>query len=168
MNPDAPSRREIEEFIQAAANGECAAVTDFFNEYGPVAIESKDRYGMTALMWAAGNGYNDMVELLLQNGAALEKYDEDGWTPLMWAAHRGQLETVALLLERGASCTHQDKMGHTAATLAGVYNQIEVTLFLERWPAKQKKRQEIAENKVMTHRLKRPPPSLKIQLPPPQ
>jgi ankyrin repeat protein len=66
--------------------------------------ESKDEgFGrQTPLSWAAGNGHEAVVKLLLEQGAELESKDEDGQTPLWWAAAMGREAVVKLLLEKGA------------------------------------------------------------------
>ena len=49
--------------------------------------DAKDTFGRTPLSWAAENGYEAVVELLLKNGAEIETADiEYGQTPLSLAA----------------------------------------------------------------------------------
>jgi hypothetical protein len=63
----------------------------------------KSQYGLTPLSWAAGNGNNAIVNLLL----AKDNIDPDlkdsqyGRTPLSWAARDGHEAVVKLLLETG-------------------------------------------------------------------
>ena len=66
-------------------------------------LETKDKeYGQTPLSWAAGNGHEAVVKLLLEKGAGLETKDKYGQTPLSWAAGNGHEAVVKLLLEKGA------------------------------------------------------------------
>lgn len=66
-------------------------------------VDSKDsRYGRTPLSWAAGNGHEGVVKLLL----VIWKADVDskgryGRTPLSWAAEKGHEGVVKLLLATG-------------------------------------------------------------------
>ena len=68
-----------------------------------VDIDSRDTYGRTPLSWAAENGHEAVVGLLLATG----KVDADskdtlaGWTPLSWAAENGHEAIVRLLLTTG-------------------------------------------------------------------
>jgi ankyrin repeat protein len=62
----------------------------------------KSHYGLTPLLWAAGNGYNAVVNILLS------KYSTDpdlknrgGLTPLWWAVRNGHDTAVKLLLDTG-------------------------------------------------------------------
>lgn len=52
---------------------------------------------------AARGGYDEVVLVLLDNGADIEQQDYQGNTALEHAAESGQLETVKLLLAKGAS-----------------------------------------------------------------
>ena len=70
----------------------------------------KDTYGRTPLSWAAMNGHQTVMRLLLDKGAELESKDKaDGRTPLSWAAESGHKAAVKLLLEKGAELESKDK-----------------------------------------------------------
>ena len=66
-------------------------------------VELKDtRYRRTPLSWAAENGHEGVVKLLLETGKVdPDSRDEVGQTPLSWAARRGHEGVVKLLLETG-------------------------------------------------------------------
>ena len=65
--------------------------------------ELQSRYGLTPLCWAAGNGYNVIVDLLLTKDEISRdlKDSQYGRTPLSWAAGNGHEAVVKLLLETG-------------------------------------------------------------------
>ena len=83
--------------ILFSAGSTYAQTTDFFElaKTGtPKSIEAairqgadpraRDKYGETALMYAAGNNQNPEVSLvLLRAGADINAKSTDGWTPLM-------------------------------------------------------------------------------------
>lgn len=60
------------------------------------------RAGWTALHYAAGLGFADLVEPLIQRGADLNAHDDDGKTPLRVAVEADQREVAKLLTSRGA------------------------------------------------------------------
>ncbi|EXA31765.1 hypothetical protein FOVG_17002 [Fusarium oxysporum f. sp. pisi HDV247] len=60
-------------------------------------IDGKDASGWTPLWWAAAQGNEAIVRLLLDRGAYIEAPDKDGRTPLWWAAERGHEAVVRLL-----------------------------------------------------------------------
>ncbi|KAL8364889.1 hypothetical protein RB595_003936 [Gaeumannomyces hyphopodioides] len=65
-----------------------------------IGIDSKDEVGRTPLSWAAGNGHEAVVKLLLATGKVdIESNNNwDGQTPLSWAARNGHEAVVKLLL----------------------------------------------------------------------
>ena len=76
--------------------------------------------GLTRLSWAAGNGYDEIVDLLLRNdGVDDDLKDEDGQTPLSWAAWNGHEAVVKLLLGTGkVEADAKDNYGRTPLSWA--------------------------------------------------
>jgi len=81
-----------------------------------VDINARDKHGRTALSWAAQNGREAAVKLLLETGKAnVASKDKRGRTALSWAAERGRDAVVKLLLETGkADVESRDENGWTA------------------------------------------------------
>jgi ankyrin repeat protein len=76
----------------------------------------KSQYGLTPLSWAAGNGYDGLVSLLLANDSVDPdlKDSQYGRTPLSWAASGGYEAVVKLLLQTGkVNVESTDKDGTT-------------------------------------------------------
>ena len=71
--------------------------------------DPEDSYGRTPLSWAAMNGHEVVVKLLLDKGAELETKDtEYRRTPLSYAARSGHEAVVKLLLDKGAELETKD------------------------------------------------------------
>ncbi|GAP88931.2 putative NACHT and Ankyrin domain protein [Rosellinia necatrix] len=73
----------------------------------------EDIYGWTPLRWAASNGYEDLVRMLLQHNDNIDAHDKDGWTALRWAAHKGNNRIVELLIREKASFHSSSQDGWT-------------------------------------------------------
>jgi len=69
-------------------------------------IPSKSLNDQCILHFAAMNGMNDVVELLIQKGAYINILDENGNTPLHIACKYNQVNTAILLLKLGANCVN--------------------------------------------------------------
>jgi ankyrin repeat protein len=85
-----------------------------------------DTYGRSALSWAAGNGFDDVVkllikgfsslkrlELLFRKGAQVNSVDKYGRTPLSYAVWNGNVAVVKRLIRAGARADLKDKIGGT-------------------------------------------------------
>jgi len=72
-------------------------------------INFSNREGQTPLHQAAVNGHEDVVRLLLENGAVMETEDSHSHTPLHLAAENGHMVTVKLLLAAGAKVSYNGK-----------------------------------------------------------
>ena len=88
--------------------------------------------GYTPLLFAAEFGKDDIVELLLDNGANIEKtMTGRGLSPLMLAAGEGHVSTVELLMRRGARLDPADALGKDAlfcALFTGQFETLQVLL----------------------------------------
>ena len=88
--------------------------------------------GYTPLLFAAEFGKDDIVELLLDNGANIEKtMTGRGLSALMLAAGEGHVSTVELLISRGARLDPADALGKDAlfcALFTGKYKTMQVLL----------------------------------------
>ena len=73
----------------------------------------------TALSWAAAEGSEESIELLLkQPRIELDIPDKFGQTPLQRASDAGHTKCIRMLLDNGADVKHADNEGRTALSLA--------------------------------------------------
>ncbi|MGL9717885.1 MAG: ankyrin repeat domain-containing protein, partial [Wolbachia sp.] len=93
-------------------------------------INAKDEEDCTPLHLAAGKGYADIVNFLIEKGADINAKDEEDWTPLHLATKNGHIETVKALLEKGAKVDAVDKNGWTSLYLAAWYGHTDIVEFL--------------------------------------
>jgi ankyrin repeat protein len=86
--------------------------------------ETIDQSNQTPLMLASGDGYPDIVEFLIQNGANVNYVSSSGDTPLIKVAQNSimdkddQFNIVERLITSGANVNYQDKYGKTPLILA--------------------------------------------------
>ncbi|KAF5137383.1 Ankyrin repeat domain-containing protein 50 [Metarhizium anisopliae] len=87
-----------------AEHGEEVMILAFLLAERDADIDIRDRDRRTPLSWAATNGHEAVVKLLLEKGANTETTESHyGQTPLLWAAKNGHKAVVKLLLEKGAN-----------------------------------------------------------------
>jgi len=80
---------------------------------GKKGVNSHDDKGITPLCWAAMNGRDKAVEMLLKAGAEVSGKNRDGGTPLHAAAFLGRTSTVKLLLKNEADVNARNLAGDT-------------------------------------------------------
>ena len=98
----ASAQDKNEEFFAAARKGDTAAVKTFLDK--GVDVNSKTRYGATALSYACDKGHVEVVRLLIERGADVNVKDTFyGEVPLGWALSHGHAQVVKLLLDKGAA-----------------------------------------------------------------
>jgi ankyrin repeat protein len=78
------------------------------------------------LHYAAANGNDDIVKLLLDHDAYIDAGSPNGTTPLMMASRGGHVSTVKLLLDSGADLNVKNQLGLTALDFAKQYKEPDV------------------------------------------
>ena len=102
-------------FFAAAKAGDLLAVKQAL-DFG-IDVNSKDRYGHTALIQAC-EGTTEILKILLEYGADVNSRDCRGATALMYASEAGLIDNVKLLMDRGARVDLRDPHGQTALVYA--------------------------------------------------
>ncbi|MGB5200730.1 MAG: ankyrin repeat domain-containing protein [Sedimenticolaceae bacterium] len=85
---------------KAAVEGNIAVIDSLLRE--GIDIDSKDKYGQTALMLAARHGQDQVVQLLLQKEAALDVTAKYRLSALMLAVINHQADIAKMLVAAGA------------------------------------------------------------------
>ena len=76
-------------------------------------INTKDKYGNTALMWAIWRGYTKIVKVLVLLGCDFNIKDTNGISPLILAVYHDRVEIVKMLVSFGADLNHENDLGNT-------------------------------------------------------
>ncbi|KMQ80773.1 Ankyrin repeat [Candidatus Burkholderia pumila] len=105
----------------AALNGDTTFVNTLIAKDGEV-----NKKGWTPLHYAATNGHDDIVKILLDHSAYIDAGSPNGTTPLMMAARGRHLSTCKLLLDEGADLRIKNQIGMTAVDFAKKYNEKDV------------------------------------------
>lgn len=95
--------------------------------FDSIDINSKDRTGLTALMYACSNGWLKLVEFLVDHGADIELKDhQSGETALFFAVRMNHVNIVKFLLSKGADKDATDKKYQTVHRIAENKNMVDI------------------------------------------
>jgi len=82
--------------------------------------------GMTPLLYAAREGANDALAVLIKRGANLELAEANGMTPLLMALLNNQLVAAGQLIDAGANVNVEDFYGRTPLWAAVEYRNLDM------------------------------------------
>nr|WP_246190078.1 ankyrin repeat domain-containing protein [Pandoraea captiosa] len=85
-----------------------------------------NKKGWAPLHYAATNGHDDIVKMLLDASAYVDAESPNGTTPLMMAARGGHITTCKVLLDGGADVRLKNQLKMTAVDFARQANQKEI------------------------------------------
>ena len=85
--------------LQIASRHGLAAVVEDVLRMNPNVVSNQDGYGRTALHEAARAGWEDIVTMLIDNGADLALLDDEKKTPFVYAAECGHAKVISILEE---------------------------------------------------------------------
>ena len=89
-------------------------------------MNHQDEFDKTALIYAAINGNETMIKLLLQGGARPTIHDLDGRVALHWAVQKDNPDAVAALLDGGAVIDVLDPHGTPPLMMAAANGNLAV------------------------------------------
>ncbi len=89
------------EHLLVATEADFEEAVKLILDYG-TEVDNPGKGGDSALMIAAREGRNKILQFLIWNGADLERVGRDGHTALAFAVEMGNLEGVRILLQAGA------------------------------------------------------------------
>ncbi|XP_074644706.1 uncharacterized protein LOC141901387 isoform X2 [Tubulanus polymorphus] len=119
------------EFKYAVKSGDYMKVEQALRSGCALNLENTDNTGMTLMMIAAQQGFDDIIETLSTNGAHINSQQKNGMTALMHACEHGHVCTVSLLLQLNAhaNCVHSST-GETALMKAVKRGYKQITKLL--------------------------------------
>lgn len=116
-----------ERFFKAAEKGDIERIKELMDY---VDINTKDAYGINALMHALIFNNLESVEFLLENGADVNSADYEYQTPLMYAVQKNNAEIVKLLISKGADVNAKDMRDRTALDIAKLKGYADIAAIL--------------------------------------
>ena len=99
---------------------------------GGVPVDSENKFGWTALQYAAFKNRTDVTQLLLRRGADVNRRSGgDHSTALRSAAYYNSTDVIEVLLKHGASTNIKDRYSRTPIDTARLVNNEAAVRLLE-------------------------------------
>jgi hypothetical protein len=121
--------------ILAAANGRVSTAKRLLNQAYEARdfeyVQARDTKQATAMIYAAENGHEEVVRVLLDRRAKVDAPDSEGKSPLIRAATRGHSAVVKVLLEKGANYEKKDRAVLMAVDYAKANGHYDVVAILQ-------------------------------------
>ncbi|KAK5712027.1 Allantoicase [Elasticomyces elasticus] len=121
LQDDSLSREQKAQALQdfmfmAASNGDAQRVQRLVRGRASdlVDLNAVDAEGTPPLVYASCFGHKEVVQALLNAGAAVDTQDRNQWTALMWAMTNRHKDIAKVLLDHGASTDVKSSSGRTA------------------------------------------------------
>ncbi|MEZ4620540.1 MAG: ankyrin repeat domain-containing protein [Caldilineaceae bacterium] len=77
-------------------------------------VNVQDNTQQSAYLISTSDGFLELLQLMLTNGADVHSLDSYNGTGLIWAADRGHVEIIAELLKTDIDIDHVNRLGWTA------------------------------------------------------
>lgn len=106
--------------VLAAKANDAGQVAELIRAGGNV--NAKDDIQDSAFLYAGAEGFNDVLQLTLANGADVASTNRYGGTALIPASEHGHVETVRILIAAGVPVNHVNNLGWTAMQEAILLN----------------------------------------------
>ena len=116
VSPEPEDTKPKRDIFYSAGSGDIDAVK--FHLANGIKVNSQDKTGKTALLWAVRSQKHAVVSHLLARGANPNLADKSQVTPLFWAVRMRSNELVSQLLSKGSDIGHNDKRGKTVLDYA--------------------------------------------------
>ncbi|KAJ6215951.1 hypothetical protein RDWZM_010451 [Blomia tropicalis] len=100
---------------------------DLLLEHG-ANVNAVDKFGCSALHYAARFGRTLLTKSLCENGAIINHVNRNGWSALHWAAAENHGYVVATLLDQNIDLTLKTRDGVTASQLASIRKNHDVSV----------------------------------------
>lgn len=119
LSPEAQAELD-QRLIRAAKANDAGAVAELIHAGGNV--NAKDAIQDSAFLYAGAEGFNEILQLTLANGADVASTNRFGGTALIPASEHGHVDTVRILLAAGVPVNHVNNLGWTALQEAILLN----------------------------------------------
>jgi len=107
-------------------------IAQFLIEKGANIHWKGGRHNYSELHIAAYNGCNEIIELLIENGADINARNKRGETPLMYAIENGKVQTAKIFIDKGADIKATNRSYESAMDYAIRYKQYEIIDILQK------------------------------------